>query len=90
MQNRTSIFCTGWKPFSGWVLGIALLYHFIIYHTLCWVWSLLVAFKTISESSIFPQPFETSQLMVIISGLTMLGGIRSYDKVKNVQTDSIK
>jgi hypothetical protein len=48
MQNRKSIFCTGWKPFSGWVLGIALLYHFIIYHTLCWVWSLLVAFKTIS------------------------------------------
>ena len=35
-----SIFVAGWRPFIGWVGGIALAYQFVLYPFLIWIWAL--------------------------------------------------
>jgi len=36
-QHR-SIFVAGWRPFIGWVCGVALLYNFILRDIIAWVY----------------------------------------------------
>ena len=41
--QHKSIFIAGWRPFIGWVGGIALAYQFVLYPLLIWVFALLQA-----------------------------------------------
>lgn len=38
-----SVFVAGWRPFIGWVGGLALAYQFLLYPLLVWAWALLQA-----------------------------------------------
>lgn len=85
-----SVFVAGWRPFIGWVGGLALAYQFLLYPLLMWVWKILEV-KEIIPSNIEPPPvFEAGPLFAIISGMLGIGGMRSFDKLKKTQTDAIK
>ena len=73
-----SVFKGGWRPFVGWVCGIALLYHFIL--TPCILFG--VALLGID---IPPLPaFDMSSLLTVLMGMLGLGGLRTFEKTKGV------
>ena len=41
--QHQSLFVAGWRPFIGWVGGLALAYQFLLYPLLGWIWALLHA-----------------------------------------------
>lgn len=65
-------FIAGWRPFIGYVCGIALLYHYIIRD--------LIIFSS-SELEDLPI-IEIGELNTILMGLLGLGGLRTYEKIK--------
>lgn len=72
-QHR-SLFVAGWRPFIGWICGIALAYNFIIRDLIIFV----------SGSEAVPPALQMDHLMTILMGMLGLGAFRTYEKVKNV------
>jgi hypothetical protein len=73
-----SIFKGGWRPFVGWVCGIALLYHFILS-------PLIIFVVTLTGIDIPPIPeFDMGSLMTVLMGMLGLGGLRTYEKQKGL------
>mgnify|MGYP003121270799 FL=1 len=70
-QHR-SIFVAGWRPFIGWVCGLALLYNFIIRDLVACV-----------NPSVMPPALQMDQLITILLGMLGLGGLRTYEKLKD-------
>lgn len=70
-QHR-SIFVAGWRPFIGWVCGFALLYNFILRDLISWL----------SPEQI-PPAIQMDQLITILLGMLGLGGLRTYEKLKD-------
>ena len=73
-----SLFKGGWRPFVGWICGIALLYHFIL--------SPLILFGvSLAGVDIPPIPeFDMGTLMTVLMGMLGLGGLRTYEKQKGI------
>ena len=73
-----SVFKGGWRPFVGWVCGVALLYHFIL--------SPLILFGvSLTGVDIPPIPeFDMGSLMTVLMGMLGLGGLRTYEKQKGL------
>lgn len=69
-QNR-SVFVAGWRPFIGWVCGLAFGFHYI-------VMPLLVAYTDIE-----PVEFDTNSLFTVLMGMLGLGGLRTFEKLKD-------
>ena len=65
-KHRT-IFVAGWRPFIGWVCGIALAYNFIIRDMLVWYMGAATA----------PPALQMEHLMTVLIGMLGLGGMRS-------------
>lgn len=74
--GHRSMFVAGWRPFIGWVCGVALLYNFIIRDILSWYLS--------QSGSNFAHPPELAMehLMTILLGMLGLGGLRTVEKLK--------
>jgi hypothetical protein len=70
-QHR-SIFVAGWRPFIGWVCGLALLYNFIIRDLVAWV-----------SPNIMPPALQMEHLLTVLMGMLGLGGLRTYEKLKD-------
>ncbi len=87
--EHRSIFVAGWRPFIGWVGGFALAYKFIFYSLICWGWAVARAKGWLGPKIPVPPDVDASQLYPIILGLLGLGGMRSYEGVKGVKTNSI-
>jgi len=73
-----SIFKGGWRPFVGWVCGIAFFYHFVLQPIIIFV--LTVAGVDIPD---LPK-FEMNTLLTVLGGLLGIGGLRSYEKTKGL------
>lgn len=69
-QNR-SMFISGWRPFIGWICGFAFGFHYI-------VMPLLLAYTDIK-----PVEFDTNSLFTVLMGMLGLGGLRTYEKLKD-------
>lgn len=69
-QHR-SMFVAGWRPFIGWVCGIAFAFHYI-------VMPLLLAYTDIEVIE-----FDTNSLFTVLMGMLGLGGLRTYEKLKD-------
>lgn len=74
-KHRSS-FVAGWRPFIGWTCGLALAYHFILQPIL----SLILVISGITVD--LPE-FDMSSLMTVLMGMLGLGGLRTYEKVKD-------
>jgi hypothetical protein len=71
-QHRT-IFVAGWRPFIGWVCGVALAYNFVLRDLLIWF---------IGPEQV-PPALQMEHLMTVLIGMLGLGGMRTFEKLKD-------
>lgn len=71
-----SIWVAGWRPFFGWVGGTAFAYVGVLQPLLSWIASV--------NQWPAPPDIDTEFLWVVVSGLLGIGGLRTYEKTKNV------
>lgn len=72
-----NIFVAGWRPFIGWVCGIALALQYAIMPQVIWVASLFDA--------TIPMPPAIDQILVeLVFALLGLGTLRTVEKIKGV------
>lgn len=76
-QHRSS-FVAGWRPFIGWVCGIALAYHFVL--------SPIIVFGIALSGAVVPEipEFDMGSLMTVLMGMLGLGGLRTFEKSKGL------
>lgn len=73
-----SVFKGGWRPFIGWVCGVAFAYHFVLQ-------PLIVFGVTAAGVEIPALPeFDMGSLMTVMMGMLGLGGLRSFEKSKGI------
>mgnify|MGYP005994475469 CR=1 FL=1 len=73
-----SIFKGGWRPFIGWVCGVAFGYHFVVQPLLVFLVALMGwSIPTLPE-------FDMASLMTVLGGLLGLGSLRTFEKYKGV------
>ena len=73
-----SMFVAGWRPFVGWTCGVALAWHFVGQ-------PLAVFGIAVSGAETPPLPvFEMESLLTVLLGMLGLGGLRTFEKTKNV------
>lgn len=72
-----SVFVAGWRPFIGWVCGVALAYQFVARP--------LIAFGLVLHGSALPEmPGLDSTLWELLFGMLGLGTLRTAEKFKGV------
>lgn len=71
-----SVFVAGWRPFIGWVCGLALFYNFIFRDMM--VWALML-----SRADTPPPPvLHIDVLTTILYALLGLGSMRTFEKLQ--------
>ncbi len=73
--GHRSIFVAGWRPFIGWVCGLSLLWHFILYDLLTWV-----AINFFPSAISLPNLSGTETLVTVLLSLLGLGAMRTAEK----------
>ena len=73
--SHQSVFVAGWRPFIGWVCGVALAYQFILRPLISWL-------APSMGYSIASMPGLDDNLWELMFGMLGLGGLRSYEKIK--------
>lgn len=78
-EAKTDLFRGGWRPAVGWTCVAGLVYQFLLMPIVPWV-------VTVSGATVQPlPPIDNETLMVLLTGLLGLGGLRSYEKVKGLK-----
>jgi len=75
--KNPNIFVSGWRPFIGWVGGVAMLYQFVVYPLLLW---------TLEDPAKAPPVLDTGVLFSMVTAMLGIGAMRSHDKAKGVDT----
>ncbi len=78
-QHR-SRFVSGWRPFIGWICGLALGYNFIFRELI--IWGMLWYDKALISN--LPPALQMEHLMTILMGMLGLGAYRSFEKNKGL------
>ena len=78
-----SLFVGGWRPFVGWVCGVALAYTYILLPFLQFVVYAWGDPTTVNKLSRLPV-LELAELLPILLGMMGLAGYRTFEKVKDV------
>ena len=73
-----SLFKGGWRPFVGWICGIAFFYHFVCQPVIIFI----VAMSGIDIPDL--PKFEMNTLLTVLGGLLGIGGLRTYEKQKGL------
>jgi hypothetical protein len=69
-------FVASWRPFIGWVCGLALFYNFIIRDITAWILS-------VNAPDMIPPPeLAMEHLLTVLMGMLGLGTLRTYEKIK--------
>lgn len=74
----SDFFKSSWRPFIGWVCGVAFAYHFVLQPIIIFVVALFGA-----QIPALPE-FDMASLMTVLGGLLGLGGLRTYEKSKGL------
>lgn len=72
------LFVAGWRPSVGWICSLALGYQFLLNPFLVWA----ALYNEIPA----PPEIDTTALMTLLVGMLGLGGYRTYEKLKGVQS----
>jgi len=67
-----SLFVAGWRPFIGWICGIAVAIHFIVNPIVFLIWNI---------SGLI---IDMATLMSLLTTLLGMGGLRTYEKFKGI------
>jgi hypothetical protein len=76
--SNTNLFVSGWRPFIGWVCGLAFSWQYFL--------APLISYLIVLSGHAAP-PLPTlgmDQMMPVLMGILGLGAYRSYEKVKGV------
>lgn len=73
----TSTFVAGWRPWIGWVCGMAIAIQYLVGPLANW--GMALAGKKVSFPSL-----DVGTLWPLITGMLGFGGFRTYEKVKGV------
>jgi len=76
-----SLFIAGWRPMVGWICALALAYQFLLYPLIVWAW---VAYGNNLDTA--PPMIDGSALYPVLLGMLGIGGMRSFDKLRNTDT----
>ncbi|MDI3545107.1 MAG: hypothetical protein PWP68_524 [Rikenellaceae bacterium] len=88
--KHPSMFVAGWRPAIGWIGAISLGYQFVLYPILTWLWKILQAKNIIPLDMAPPPTMEADILWTIVVGMIGIAGLRTYDKLKGVDTKKIR
>lgn len=77
---NSSIFVAGWRPFLGWVCGIIFAYNFLLQPLLLFV------FAASNHPIVNLPKLDSGEVMTVLLGMLGLGGLRTVEKVKGVNT----
>lgn len=72
------IFVAGWRPFIGWVCGLALALQFLIFPLMAWIalfWQVTLTFPELPVEMFYG----------LLFGMLGIGGMRSWEKSKGVK-----
>ena len=78
--KNSNLFVSGWRPFLGWVFGCSFAWVFVILPILSF---LLKAFG----HPIDLPALDLSQMTPLVTGMLGLAGMRTYEKMQNVQNN---
>jgi hypothetical protein len=81
--GHRSVFVAGWRSFIGWVCGLGLLYSSMIEPIMRFVAAMN------GYTGEFPE-IDTTLTMQVLLGMLGLVAARTHEKVKGVQTNSLK
>lgn len=76
--SHRSIFVAGWRPFLGWGLSFAMIWHFVL------VPMVTFGFAYAGMESPDLPAFDMDSLMTVLLGMLGLGGLRSFEKYKGL------
>lgn len=74
---NANLFVSGWRPFIGWVCGVALGYTYII--APFWAWGLTVWYPATTLPTL-----PTENLFELVLAMLGLGGLRTFEKMRGV------
>ena len=76
--GHRSLFVAGWRPFLGWGLSFAMIWHFVLVP--------MVTFGFAYAGVAAPElpAFEMESLMTVLLGMLGLGGLRTFEKAKRL------
>jgi hypothetical protein len=75
-----SLFVAGWRPFIGWICGVAMLANFLLIPMANFVLDLSGSTNTIPL-------IELETMMPVLMGMLGLGAMRSFEKVQGVSRE---
>lgn len=75
--GSSSIFVAGWRPFIGWVCGLALFYQFLLSPLAIWVGFMI-------GTPIPKPPTLDEHLWELMFGMLGMGALRSFEKLRGV------
>ena len=76
--KHRNIFVAGWRPFLGWGLSVAMLWHFVLSPILIFIF-------TYAGVEVPDLPtFDMDSLLTVLMGMLGLGGLRTFEKAKGL------
>jgi hypothetical protein len=81
---NVSIFVSGWRPFVGWICGLALFWQFMGYDLSVWVVSVAQFVNPAIKDFSVPKLVGSENLLEIVFAMLGLAGFRSFEKYKGV------
>lgn len=72
--SHRSLLVSGWRPFIGWVCGMALAWHFLILHVVEFI------LLSLGVAPVGLPQFDLAQLDTILFGMLGLGTMRTAEK----------
>lgn len=76
--NNKSVFVAGWRPFVGWICGIAFAYAFVFQPFIVLIAVLL---HSKFDPTLLPK-LDLTVMMPVLLGMLGLGAMRSFDKTQ--------
>ena len=83
--RHVSIFVAGWRPFIGWVCGLAFTWAFLLYPILSFF---VVAIGLPIDLTLVPE-LDLASMMPVLMGMLGLGAMRSWEKREGVSRERI-
>lgn len=84
--KHSSLFVAGWRPFIGWVCGLAFTWTFLLYPI---IQVAVLALGVPIDLSLLPV-VDLSEMMPVLLGMLGLGAMRSWEKKSNVARDTMQ